>query len=121
MTAPKDDLREFARSVADTLATALHAADCGCPDWSPGDDEDPRYDTAADQALIDWTYGGHIREEWGVRLTWTDGSGHTQDHWRENRDDAERMAACHGDGKSIANPTLIRRFVITTAAAEATP
>lgn len=56
------------QTLLDALATALHNADCGCPDWSPGDDEDPRYDTTAARtvdllAAAGWRYEPDVLRE----------------------------------------------------------
>jgi hypothetical protein len=59
---PDGKIVDSSDAMLNALATALHAADCGCPDWSPGDDEDPRYDTAAPQTVDQLAAAGWRRE-----------------------------------------------------------
>jgi hypothetical protein len=66
-------------------------------------------------ALLD---GGTIHEEWGARYHLSDEEpdGGDVDTWRDTREKAERMIASRTRGGWRCRSSLIRRFVIVTAA-----
>lgn len=77
------------------------------------------YRNDAQAVLAALLAGCAVREEWGARATFPDGSP-PEDFWRASRTDAQALVDHHADpGRSTWTVTLIRRLVITTPAEEA--
>jgi hypothetical protein len=106
-----DQLTPREADVRDAAVTALTALVAAAAGVCPGCDRLPAVEILT--ALLD---GGTVREEWGARYHHPDDGG--VDTWRDTRDEAVRTIAARYQGVAPwpRPSSLIRRFVIVTAA-----
>jgi hypothetical protein len=98
-------------SAADALTAMVAAALDGGLGEFPG-----MY--SVHQVIAELLASGTVLEEWGARYHNPDGD---VDTWRDTREKAERMIASRTRGGWRCRSSLIRRFVIVTAAQPVDP